>query len=110
MTAKAKNPYPDWRTSGRDLSLRFEIKASSSGLLVSSASTVTPVAIIAAALGDRAFCKQAGKIVSVYGITQEERVGHVENFLHGAQIGRVSKEHVAGKGSCRPRWDARRAK
>ena len=34
----------------------------------------------------------------MYGIAQEKRPGYVEDFLHGAQIGRVSEEHVAGKG------------
>ena len=66
-------------------------------LLISSARPVTSVAILAR-LGNRAVCKQAGKIVGVYCIAQEERPGYVEDFLHGPQIGRVSEEHVAGKG------------
>ncbi len=65
-------------------------------LLISSARAVTPVAILAR-LGNRAVCKQAGKIVGVYCIAQEERPGYVEDFLHGAQIGRVREEHVTGK-------------
>ena len=32
-------------------------------------------------------------------IAQQKRIRHVENFLHGAQIGRMSEEDVAGKGT-----------
>src|SRR5262249_45488289 len=31
-------------------------------------------------------------------VTQEERLRHVEDFLHGAQIGRVSEKDIACKG------------
>jgi hypothetical protein len=35
---------------------------------------------------NRAFGEQAGKIVGVYGVAQEKRAGHMEDFLQGAQI------------------------
>src|SRR5215472_7544797 len=35
----------------------------------------------------------------MYCIAQEERLGYVEDFLHGAQIGGVSEEDIAGKGN-----------
>ena len=57
---------------------------SANAFLISSARTVSFVTIIAAALWNRAIGKQTGKITSMDCISQEERIGHVEDFLHGA--------------------------
>jgi hypothetical protein len=46
---------------------------------------------------NRAYSEQAGKIVGVYGVAQEKRPGHMEDFLHGAQIRRVREKNLAGK-------------
>src|SRR5215831_16980416 len=46
---------------------------------------------------NRALSEQAGKIVGVYGIAQEKRPGHMEDFLHGAQIRRVREKDRAGE-------------
>src|SRR5215467_15802165 len=62
---------------------------------ISSAySAIIPIRVV-----DHAIFKQAGKIVGVDCITHEERLRDVEDFLHGAQVGRVSEEDVAGKGN-----------
>jgi len=46
---------------------------------------------------NRAFGEQAGKIVGVYGVAQEKRAGHMEDFLQGAQIRRVGEKLANGR-------------
>src|SRR5215831_14089680 len=46
---------------------------------------------------NRPFSEQVGKIVGVCRVAQEERPGHMEDFLHGAQIRRVREKDRAGK-------------
>src|SRR5262252_8746204 len=53
--------------------------------------------IIFIVVWNRAGSEQAGKIVGVYGVAQEKRLGHMEDFLHGAQIRRVREKDLAGK-------------
>lgn len=53
--------------------------------------------VISIVARNRAFSEQAGKIVGVYGVAQEKRPGHMEDFLHGAQIRRVREKDRAGK-------------
>jgi len=50
-------------------------------LLIPSAGTVALAAIVAAGLRDRAVRKQAGKIVGMDGVAQEERVRHASEGL-----------------------------
>src|SRR5215472_10874915 len=40
-------------------------------------------------VGDGACDEQAGKIVRVYCVAQQKGIRHLEDFLHGAQIGGV---------------------
>jgi hypothetical protein len=55
------------------------------------------VSILIFVVRNHAVSEQAGKIVGVFGIAQENRLGHMEDFLHGAHIGRVRERDRAGK-------------
>jgi hypothetical protein len=46
---------------------------------------------------NHAVSEQAGKIVGVLGVAREYRLGHMEDFPHGAQIRRVREKDRAGK-------------
>ncbi len=46
------------------------------------------VSILIFVVRNHAVSEQAGKIVGVFGISQENQLGHMEDFLHGAHIGR----------------------
>src|SRR5262249_1480962 len=59
--------------------------------------SVAVVAILIVVLRNHSVCEQAGEMAGVDGVAQENRPGHMEDFLHGTQIRRVREEHRAGK-------------
>ena len=49
------------------------------------------VVMVIVVAGNHAVSEQAGEIVGAYGVAQKKRPGRLEDFLHGAQIGRVRR-------------------
>src|SRR5215475_6638517 len=90
-----------WAGSMSSPDQRFVLPAKQEGRCRSPAylvAVVVPVVVIVVAVaGNCAVGEQAGEIVGMHRVTQEERPGHMEDLLQGAQIGRVREEHRARK-------------